>query len=116
MKIVAIPVDFESEDQEITLRLCPDDRSVIIRMRLEWREYVSKWFCTLWDATTGECLVSNLPIIGSQRYINDLLGQFGYKRIGTFSCVPLTNEMQGKNPDFETMRLFELLWGDHLDI
>ena len=114
MDIIAVPVDYTSKDQEVTLRLEPDNHAVVLRVKLEWHEYVGKWFASIWNSVTKECLLANFPIVGSKEYINDLLGQFEYMNIGSFSCASIMNELRGEDPRFDNMNLFELLWGDHI--
>lgn len=114
MQLAMIPFNAEYKDQILTCSVQPDGRQVQLRLRLRYVEVVDKYFCTIWDTSTGECLLSNFPIVASYENVNDLLGQFGYMRIGTMSCLSRVDQNTTQDPSNGTLGEYEILWGDRL--
>ena len=71
------------------------------------------WSMTVYDGSTQECLLSNVPLLFGQGKAQNLLRQFGYKGIGSAFVVPYVKEPTTDSPDAETwLEEFRLWWGD----
>ena len=96
-----------------TLVISPNGRMVTLRLEIRYLEKVDKWFLSIMDAATGASLIQYIPLVSSEEdALNDLLAQFGYKRIGSALVAPHSNEDLGKDPAKDTLDRFGIAWGD----
>lgn len=112
MDQVMLPVTPEYSKQSFTVSIKPNGRPKTLRIELEYRPYVGKYFMSVIDATTGEDVLRNFPVVASEEgALNDLLKQVAYKFCGTLVCYPLIKETAFEDPcaDFSE---YELVWGD----
>lgn len=108
-----VSIDTSVKDQTFTLAMNPNGNSVLLKVRLIYREYVKKWFATISDTTTGENLLTNFPLVSSEKEnLNDLLKQIAYKRIGSIICFPVIDQTSTQDPEEHNLGEFEVLWGD----
>ena len=105
----------DAQQQTRTLTVTSGGRTVSLRVTLRLFRAIDTWCASIVDAVTGESLVQNVPLIStsvSAGYANDLLWQFVYKRIGSLWVLPRVSEMDGLNPDADTLNRFAVVWGD----
>ena len=113
MEQIMLNVDNEVVDQIMTLPITPNGNRVQLRIRIEYRPYVGKYFASVWDAISGEAKLLNFPIVASEEgALNDLLKIIAYKEIGAMVCYPILNETTQEDPTEDTLEEYELLWGD----
>ena len=105
-------VDNSAIDQIMTLPVTPNGNRVQLRIKIEYRSYVGKYFASVWDAISGEAKLLNFPVVASMEgAINDLLKIIAYKAIGAMVCYPILNKTTYEDPS-ETLEEYEILWGD----
>lgn len=129
MDTIMVPIEGKVKNQTVTIVIDPDGRGVTLRLQAVYHAKIDKWMMTVWNAASGECMVSNFPIVGSARdtggggmaekqggtpFLNDLMGQFGYMGIGSCACYCIAERPKTPDPAMDTLDEFELLWGDHL--
>jgi len=114
MEQCMIPFDADYTDQLLTLNLTPDDESRALRVRLQYRDYVGKYFMSITDAVTDEDLLVNFPLVASEEEaLNDLIKIIAYKAVGSIVCLPVIAHPTYTDPD-GTISEYEVLWGDSL--
>ena len=113
-----VPMDGKVMNQTVTMVMDPDGAGVTLRLQVVYHSRIDKWLATVWNAASGECLVSNFPLVGSykgsQPFLNDLLSQFGYMGIGSCVCYCIVERPSKADPAKSTLDEYELLWGDYL--
>lgn len=112
MNQIALPIDPSYISQIFTIDMTPNDRALTLRIRLDYREYIGKYFMSVTNVSTGEDILVNFPIVASEENaLNDLIKQVAYKRVGSLICYPLLRELIYPDPS-ATIFEFELIWGD----
>ena len=114
MDSLALNIDSESKDQAFIMDIEPNGERITVRVHLKYYDYIAKYMVSIWNASTGEPLVMNVPLVASTggEIANDLLKQFAYMRIGSMYCATLANEMPRDDPLYETISQYEVVWGD----
>lgn len=113
MEQIMLNIDSSVIDQIMTIPVTPNGNRVQLRIRVEYRPYVGKYFASVWDAISGEPKLLNFPVVASEAgALNDLLKVIAYKELGAMICYPILNETTQEDPTEETLDEYELLWGD----
>ena len=77
------------------------------------------WVLSLWDHSSGELLVNQVPLVCSYTYLNDLLLPFRHLRegrgMGSLFCLKNTDEPSTPDPAKENLTEFILMLGDTFD-
>lgn len=112
MEQIMLPIDPEYKSQVFTIDIQPNGRQITLRIELDYRKYVGKYFMTVSNASTGEDILRNFPVVSSvEDALNDLLKQVWYKLAGALVCYPVLKDLTYPDPN-GTISEFELLWGD----
>ena len=107
-----LQIDSKYKSQVFTVNIQPNGNAQTIRVALDYRPYVGKYFASVSNADTGEEILTNFPIVASMEYgLNDLLKQVCYKLCGTLICYPLLKRTTYEDPN-GTIEEYELVWGD----
>ena len=112
MEQTMLPVDPTYGRQAFAVNIKPNGRAKTLRVELEYRAYVGKYFMTVIDMATGEDVLRNFPVVASaEGALNDLLKQVAYKLCGSLICFPLLKETSFEDP-CAAFGEYELIWGD----
>ena len=115
MTYVVLPMT-ENMRQSFTVDLAPDDIPLHARVEIRYLPAPDCWVLSLWDHSSGEILVNQIPLICSYGQINDLLQPFRHLRdgrgLGSLFVLRDTDEPETPNPAKDTLTQFQLLWGD----
>ena len=100
--------------------LAPDGIPLHARVELRYLPAPDIWVVSIWDDTTGELLISQIPLRCSYGQINDLLLPFRYLRqgrgLGSLFVLKNTDEPDTPDPAKNNMDQFIVLWGDTFNI
>lgn len=109
---VSLPANNASTNQTMTISVSPNGIPRKLRVQIVYREYVGKYFASVWNAETDEALLLNFPVVASESDAqNDLLKTVAYKTIGSLICMPVTAYPTHEYPN-GTISEYELVWGD----
>ncbi len=114
MEPIALPLNSTAEKQIIDLNITPNGTAVSLRVTVSYFRHTDRWYMTVEDASSGECMASFIPLIASGDKYNDLMGQLGHKGIGSVFCVPLTDDHETPDPAKDTLTDFEVIWMDNV--
>ena len=114
MDPIALPLNNAADKQIIDLNITPNGNAVSLRVTVAYFRHTDRWYMTVEDASSGECIASFIPLIASGNKYNDLLGQLGHKRIGSVFCVPLSDDHETADPAKDTLTDFEVVWMDNV--
>ena len=113
MDSIALTLNATAKDQVMTIDVEPNGHRMTVRFQLKYLEYVQKYAISLWDAATGDPIVTNVPVVASYDLIaNDLFRQVFYKGIGSMWCGPVVEHPTTVDPTLGTLNEYELIWGD----
>ena len=104
--------------QVFTLDLEIDGEPFHARMEIRYLPAPDCWVISLWDNSSGELLVNQIPLICSYGEVNDLLRPFRHVRegrgLGTLFVIRDTDEPSTPDPAKGNMTEFRVLFGDKL--
>ncbi len=107
-----------SEDpwQVFTLDLTIDGVAFHARIEIRYLTAPDLWVISIWDNSSGELLINQIPLICSYGQVNDLLLPFRHIRdgIGLGSLFVIRNTDKPRTPDPANGNLteFKVLFGD----
>ena len=107
-----------SEDprQVFTLDLTIDGNAFHARIEIRYLTAPDLWVISIWDNSSGELLINQIPLICSYGQVNDLLLPFRYIRggLGLGSLFVIRNTDRPRTPDPSSGNLteFKILFGD----
>ena len=98
------------------LDLAPDGIALQARVEMRYLPAPDLWVISIWDHSTGELLVNQIPLICSYGELNDLLEPFRYLRegrgLGSLFVLKNTDEPATPDPAEWNLSEFMVLWGD----
>lgn len=112
--LAVLNIDHEISNQTQTVLVDPDGVKQKIRVELQYMEHTGRWMMSLFRSD-GSCIASYIPLVASDLVINDLVGIYGYKAIGSIFCWTNNPELQGSDPAEDALREFDVVWGDRLE-
>ena len=102
------------------LDLVPDGIALQARVEMRYLPAPDLWVISIWNHSTGELLVNQIPLICSYGEINDLLAPFRHLRngadLGSLFVLKGTDAPDTPDPAERTLGQFLVLWGDRFDI
>ncbi len=105
--------------QELLLPVSPDGNAFTARLSLRRLPAAGKWFLSLSDASTGEQLVNQIPLICSYGYINDLFRSFRHlyrgRGIGSLTVIRAVDKPSTEDPGRDNLNEFRIVWSDMLE-
>ena len=117
MEYVILPLSDDAR-QMFTLDMVIDGEPLQARVEIRYFPAPDKWMVSIWDHSSGEQLVTMLPLLCSFGVVNDLLLPFRHLRsgrgLGSLLCLRGTEEPTTPDPTGENLIMFQLLWGDSL--
>ena len=102
--------------QVFTLDLTVDGEALHLRMEVRYLPAPDLWILSVWDNSTEELLVNQIPLRCSVGQINDLLLPFRHLRegkgLGSLFVLRDVDEPDTPDPAKETLLQFAVLIGD----
>ena len=115
MTYALLPLSSERR-QVFTLDLSIDGEAFHAQVELRYLPAPDLWVVSVWDHSSGELLVNQVPLVCSYGKVNDLLLPFRYLRggkgLGSMFCLRKADEPGAENPGRENLEEFRVLWGD----
>ena len=111
-----------SEDprQVFTLDMNIDGDSFHARMEIRYLPAPDSWVISVWDISSGELLVNQIPLICSYGEVNDLFRPFRNLRegrgIGSLIVLRAVDEPRTENPSVGNLTEFALICGDTITL
>ena len=106
----------EDPRQIFTLDLTIDGDSFHARVEIRYLPAPDNWVISIWDDSTGELLINQIPLICSYGEVNDLLRPFRHLRegrgMGSLFVIRDTDEPSTPDPSKGNLTEFSVLWGD----
>ena len=102
--------------QVFTLDLSIDGEAFHAQMEIRYLTAPDQWVLSIWDHSSGEILVNQIPIVCSYGALNDLLFPFRHLRggqgVGSLFCLRNTDAPSTPDPAKGNLTEFQVLWGD----
>ena len=102
--------------QVFTLDLEIDGEPFHARTEIRYLPAPDCWVISIWDNSSGELLINQVPLVCSYGQVNDLLRPFRYLRDGRGSgslfVIRDTDEPSTPNPAEGNLTAFRILFGD----
>ena len=108
----------EDPRQVFTLDLTINGDPFHARAEIRYLPAPDCWVISIWDNSSGELLVNQIPLICSYGEINDLFRPFGHLRdgkgMGSLFVIRDTDEPSPPDPEKGNLTEFRVLFGDKL--
>ena len=105
--------------QVMTLDLTIDGEGFHARIEVRWLPAPAVWVISIWDDSTGELLINQIPLGCSYGEVNDLLRPFRHLRegqgMGSLFVIRDTDEPSTTDPAKGNLTEFRVLWGRTID-
>ena len=109
----------EDPRQIFTLDLNLDGEPFRARVEIRYLPAPDGWVISVWDNSSGELLVNQIPLVCSCGEVNDLLQPFRYMRegqgMGSLFVIRDTDEPSTPDPAKGNLTEFRVLWGRTID-
>ena len=106
----------EDPRQVFTLDLTIDGDPFHARVEIRYLPAPECWVISIWDNSSGELLINQIPLICSYGQVNDLFLPFRYLRdghgMGSLFVIRDTDEPSTTDPSEGNLTEFSILWGD----
>ena len=105
--------------QVFTLDLAIDGEPFHAQTEIRYLPAPDLWVLSLWDHSSGELLVNQIPLVCSYGEVNDLFLPFRHLRdgqgMGTLIVIRNTDEPKTQDPAEGNLTEFRVLWGRTID-
>ena len=102
--------------QVMTMDLTIDGEGFHARIEARWLPAPAVWVISIWDDSTGELLINQIPLICSYGFVNDLTKPFRHirdgKGIGSLFVIRAVDEPSTTDPGENNLTEFKILFGD----
>ena len=99
------------------LTISPNGKTMVVHIDIKPIRRTREYTMTIADGSTGEQLVSNIPLtVTDTTRGNDLLAQFRHLGIGSIYIIPETTDAVGVNPTIGNLDKYAIVWGDSPDV
>ncbi len=106
----------EDPRQVFTLDMQIDGVSFHARVEVRYMTAPGNWVISVWDNSSGELLVNQIPLVCSYGEVNDLFLPFRHLRegrgMGSLFVIRNTDEPSMPDPSEGNLTQFRVLWGD----
>ena len=110
----------EDPRQVFTVDLTIDGEPFHARVEIRYLPAPVCWVISIWDDSSGELLVNQIPLICSYGEVNDLLRPFRYLRagkgMGSLFVIRDTDEPSTPDPAKGNLTEFRILFGRTADV
>ena len=104
--------------QVMTMDLTIDGEGFHARIEVRWLPAPAVWVISIWDDSTGELLINQIPLICSYGFVNDLARPFRHLRdgkgIGSLFVIRAVDEPSTVDPGKGNLTEFKVFLGDEL--
>ena len=118
MKYCILPLTNDPR-QVMTLDLTIDGEGFHARIEVRWLPAPGIWVISVWDDSTGELLINQIPLICSYGDVNDLFCPFRHLRngqgMGSLFVLRNTDEPSTPDPAGGNLTEFLILFGRTID-
>ena len=102
--------------QVFTIDLQINGQPFHAQVEVRYMQLPDQWVISIWDHSSGELLVNQIPIICSYEMVNDLLAQFGSLRdgegLGSMFCIRSADSPEHSDPSADNIDKFSVIWGN----
>ena len=106
----------EDPRQVFTADLTIDGEPFHARVEIRYLPAPDGWVISVWDNSSGELLINQIPLICSYGEVNDLFRPFRHLRegqgMGSLFVIRDTDEPSTPDPAEGNLTEFSVLWGD----
>ena len=106
----------EDPRQVFTLDLSIDGEPFHARVEIRYLPAPECWVISVWDNSSGEMLINQIPLICSYGQVNDLLLPFRHIRngqgLGSLFVIRAVDDPSTPDPAKGNLTEFRVLWGD----
>ena len=106
----------EDPHQVFTLDMNIDGDSFHARTEIRYLPAPDQWVISVWDNSSGELLVNQIPLVCSYGEVNDLFWPFRHLRegrgMGSLIVLRAVDEPRTENPASGNLTEFALICGD----
>ncbi len=106
----------EDPRQVFTLDLMIDGTSFHARVEIRYLPAPDCWVISVWDNSSGELLINQIPLVCSYGQVNDLFRPFRHLRegqgMGSLFVIRDTDEPRSTDPAEGNLTEFRILMGD----
>jgi hypothetical protein len=107
-----IPTD-SKPNQNLRCVIPIDGKNLALRLTLTFNTIAEYWVMSVADDISNEILVDSLPLIAGEFPSANILGQYGFLRIGSCVMVKLNPDNPNVIPNGNNLGTeFALVWGD----
>jgi len=106
----------EDPRQVFTLDMSIDGFAFHARVEVRYLNAPDIWVISVWDNSSGELLINQIPLVCSYGQVNDLFLPFRYLRngrgMGSLFVIRNTDDPSTPDPAEGNLTEFKVLWGD----
>ena len=106
--------------QVFTLDLTIDGDPFHARVEIRYLPAPDQWVISVWDNSSGELMINQIPLVCSYGGINDLFLPFRYLRggngLGSLFVIRGVDEPSTPDPAEGNLTEFKAIWSDRLDL
>ena len=106
----------EDPRQVFTLDLTIDGDPLHARVEIRYLPAPDCWVISVWDNSSGELMINQIPLVCSYGQVNDLFCPFRHLReglgMGSMFVIRDTDEPSTADPAKGNLTEFSVLWGD----
>ena len=106
--------------QVFTLNISIDGMPFQARVEVRYLPAPDVWVISIWDDSSGELLVNQIPLICSHGQVNDLLLPFRHVRngkgLGSMFIFQAVDEPETQDPAGGNLNQFFVMWSDTLAV
>ena len=112
--MIQLEIDPNYTNQSILITLEVKEIAKYVRFDIVYHENTKKWYLSLYDMTEEFYYCTNIPLVASYGYVNDLFAPYAYKDIGMLVCVPAVDNPSTPDPSEGNLKEFNLVWGEEI--
>ena len=109
----------EDPRQVFTLDMTIDGDPFHARMEIRYLPAPNQWVISVWDNSSGELMINQIPLVCSYGQVNDLFLPFRHLRegrgMGSLFVIRDTDEPRASDPAKGNLTEFRILFGDLID-
>ena len=102
--------------QVFTLDLSINGQAFHAQVEVRYLPAPNQWYLSIWDSSSGDLLINQIPVICSYGKVNDLLAPFRHLRgglgLGSLFCLRAIDDPSTADPAKGNLLEFQILWGD----
>lgn len=112
--MVILQIDPEENHQSVLITITVKGVAKFVRFDIDYHEQTQKWYVGLYDMEEEIYYCTNIPLVASYEYANDLFSPYHYKNIGRLVCVPSVDDPSTPDPSEGNLNEFNVVWGEEI--